>query len=323
MKFGFTAPGLGPLATPDNLSALARRGEEMGFGLICVTDHIVIPKTIQPVYPYSDSGDYYGGDARDYLEMLITLTFLISHTSSARLLTSVMVMPHRSPVLTAKMLTTIDVLSKGRLDVGCGIGWMREEFAATGAPPFEERGAVSDEYIRAFKELWTGDSPTFEGRYCRFSDIDFLPKTVQQPHPPIWIGGESPPALRRAGRLADVWYPISSNPRYPVATPEQVSAGLARVRRHAEEAGRDPSHVGLAYNTLLYSEPEPHLLPSGERRPFTGRPEQIVEDVKAWEALGTSYLMLGFHRNLETDSLDEVLERMERFAAKVMPLVQG
>ena len=323
MRFGFTAPGVGPLATPDNLSTLARRGEEMGFGIICVTDHIVIPKSIEAVYPYSDSGEYYGGSARDYLEMLITLTFLIGHTSSARLLTSVMVMPHRSPVLTAKMLTTIDVLSKGRLDVGCGIGWMREEFIATGAPPFEERGAVSDEYIRAFKELWTSDKPTFEGKYCRFSDIDFLPRPVQRPHPPIWTGGESPPALRRAGRLADVWYPISSNPRYPMATPEQVSDGITRVRHHAERAGRDSSAIGLAYNTLFYSEPEPHILPNGERRCFTGSPEQIAEDIKAWEDLGTSYLMIGFHRNLDTDSLEEILERMERFATKVMPLVQG
>ena len=322
MRFGFTAPGGGPLAIPDHLSTLARRGEEMGFGIICVTDHIVIPKTIEPVYPYSDSGEYYGGTARDYLEMLITLTFLISHTSSARLLTSVMVMPHRSPVLTAKMLTTIDVLSKGRLDVGCGIGWMREEFVATGAPFLEGRGAGCDEYIRAFKELWTSNNPTFEGKYCRFSDIDFLPRPVQQPHPPIWTGGESPPALRRAGRLADVWYPISSNPRHPMATAKQLSEGISRVRHHAERAGRDPSEIGLAYNTLVYSEPNPHILPNGERRCFTGSPEQIAEDIKAWEELGTSYLMFGFHRNLETDSLAEILARMERFATKVMPLVQ-
>ena len=323
MKFGFIMPGYGPLATPDPLSTLARRGEDMGFDIICIGDHIVIPKTIEPVYPYGESGEYYAGAARDYLEMLITMSFLISQTSKMRLLTSVMVMPHRSPVLTAKMLTTIDVLSKGRLDVGCGVGWMREEFVATGAPPFEERGAVSDEYIRAFKGLWTSDNPTFEGKYCRFSDIDFLPRTVQQPHPPIWIGGESPPALRRTARLADVWYPISNNPRYPMGTPEQVSNGLSRVRRHAEEAGRDPSEIGLAYGTLEYSEPEPHILLSGERRRFTGAPEQIAEDIRAWEGLGTSYLVFNFYRNLHTESLEQILERMERFATRIKPLGQG
>ena len=152
-------------------------------------------------------------------------------------------------------------------------------------------------------------------------NIDFLPKTVQQPHPPIWIGGESPPALRRTGRLADMWYPISSNPRHPMGTLEQVSDGFSRVRRHAEKAGRDPSEIGLAYNTLNYSEPDPSFLPNGERRSFTGAPEQIAEDIRAWEGLGTSYLMFVFHRNLETDRVEEILGRMERFATRVKPLV--
>jgi alkanesulfonate monooxygenase SsuD/methylene tetrahydromethanopterin reductase-like flavin-dependent oxidoreductase (luciferase family) len=123
-----------------------------------------------------------------------------------------MVVPHRPPVLTAKILATIDVLSKGRLIVGCGVGWMREEFEAIGAPPYDKRGAVSDEYIRAFKELWTSDNPTFSGKYCSFANVAFAPKPLQKPHPPIWVGGESPVALRRAGRLADAWYPIGSNP---------------------------------------------------------------------------------------------------------------
>jgi alkanesulfonate monooxygenase SsuD/methylene tetrahydromethanopterin reductase-like flavin-dependent oxidoreductase (luciferase family) len=110
-----------------------------------------------------------------------------------------MVLPHRPPVLTAKMLATIDVLSNERLIVGCGVGWMREEFEAIGAPPYEARGTVGDEYIQVFKELWTNDDPVFEGDHCRFSDLTFAPKPVQKPHPPIWTGGESPAALRRAG----------------------------------------------------------------------------------------------------------------------------
>ena len=100
------------------------------------------------------------------------------------------------------MLATIDVLSHGRLIVGCGVGWMREEFEAIGTPPYDKRGAVSDEYLGVFKELWTSDNPAFEGTYCRFANVMFAPKPVQKPHPPLWIGGESPAALRRAGRLA-------------------------------------------------------------------------------------------------------------------------
>lgn len=320
MKFGFLIPGYGSLSSPDNLIALARAGEEMGFEIFAFSDHIVIPKSIEPAYPYSVSGQYYGGSNRDYVEMLITLSFLISQTSKARLLTSVMIMPHRPPMLTAKMLTTIDVLSKGRLEFGYGIGWMREEFEATGAPPFEERGTVSDEYIMAIKELWTSDDPTFEGKYCRFSDVDFLPRTVQRPHPPIWIGGESPPALRRAARLADVWYPLGVNPRFPMGTPEQMAAGISRMRLNAEEIGRDPSEIGLAYFVYQYS-PEP-VAPNGERQRFTGAPEQIAGDIKVWQDLGVEQMTL----NLVTDwnePLEKSLARMEGFATKVRPLVEG
>jgi probable F420-dependent oxidoreductase len=169
------------------------------------------------------------------------LSFIAARTQKARLLTSVMVLPHRGPVLTAKMLASINVLSGGRLIVGCGVGWMQEEFEAIGAPPFDERGDVADEYIRVFRELWTSDNPTFDGRYASFSDIKLGPRPVQKPHSPIWIGGESPRALRRAARLGDGWYPIGTNSTYPVDTPERVSYALARLRHYAEEAGRDPA----------------------------------------------------------------------------------
>ena len=167
--------------------------------------------------------------------------------SKIKLLTSVMVVPHRPAVLTAKVLSTIDVLSKGRLIVGCGAGWMREEFEAIEAHDFDRRGAVTNEYIRAFKELWTSDDPTFDGEFTKFSNINFEPKPVQKPHPPIWIGGESPVALRRVARLGDAWYPIGMNPTYPVGTVEQMSESLSRIRAYAEEAGRDPARQEGTY----------------------------------------------------------------------------
>src|SRR5947209_14308824 len=178
MDFGFPMPPRGPMATPENIATLAQQGEAMGFNIIAVTDHIIFPKSIQSAYPGSVSGQYYasGDSPGEYLEALALLSFLAGITSSAKLLTAVMVIPNRPPVLTAKTLATIDVLSKGRVIVGCGVGWMREEFVAIAAPPFEERGAVSNEYIRAFRELWTHDTPTFEGTYCRFAQVLFAPK---------------------------------------------------------------------------------------------------------------------------------------------------
>ena len=236
MEYGFAVPTDGPLSTPDHVATLAGRGEKLGFEFMSVSDHILIPRNISSRYPYGEMGRWE--DGYDCLEQLTTLSFVASQTSTARLLTSVMVLPHRSPVMTAKMLASIDVLSNGRLIVGCGVGWLREEFEAIGAPPYDERGAVGDEYIRAFKELWTSDNPSFEGKYCRFSNITFLPKPVQRPHPPIWIGGESPPALRRAARLGDAWYPIGDNPRFPMGTAQQVAKvtlGFAATpRRRAE-----------------------------------------------------------------------------------------
>ncbi|MDA1349626.1 MAG: TIGR03619 family F420-dependent LLM class oxidoreductase, partial [Chloroflexi bacterium] len=293
MKYGFNLPTQGPMATPENLANLVRSGEEMGFDVASVSDHVVIPKSINSRYPYTESGEFAGRVPGECLDQLATLSFIAGQTSKVRLLTSVMVLPHRSPVLTAKMLASIDVLSNGRLTVGCGVGWMREEFEALGAPPFDERGAVGDEYIALFKEMWTSDAPAFSGKYVSVSDVSFLPKPVPKPHPPIWGGGESPPALRRAARFADAWYPIGNNPRYPVGTVEQLAEYLSRLRTYVEEAGRDPSEVGVAYNGGWYNDLEAQYDSKGERRIFTGTHTQIADDIKRFEELGVSYLALG------------------------------
>ena len=130
MEFGFGLPTRGPMAAPQSLATLARTGEELGFAIISVSDHVIIPKAINSTYPYNESGTFAGSPSGECLEQLSLLSFLVGVTSSAKLLTSVMVLPHRPPVLTAKMLATIDVLSNGRLIIGCGVGWMREEFEA-------------------------------------------------------------------------------------------------------------------------------------------------------------------------------------------------
>lgn len=316
MEFGFGLPTRGAMATPQSLATLARTGEELGFATLSVSDHLIIPKTIDSTYPYNESGTFAGSPTGECLEQLSLLSYLVGVTSSAKLLTSVMVLPHRPPVLTAKMLATIDVLSHGRLIVGCGVGWMREEFEAIGAPSYEARGAVGDEYIRAFKELWTSDNPSFEGKYCRFANVAFAPKPVQKPHPPIWTGGESPAALRRAGRFANVWYPIGSNPRFPVATPGQFAEYAARVKGYAQDAGRDPSSLGFAYSANWFNDQQASTLPDGQRRPLTGTPQQIADDIKHYEDRGVRHLMV----NLQGETQAQTLERMQRFAERIMPL---
>ncbi|MGH6619696.1 MAG: LLM class flavin-dependent oxidoreductase, partial [Alphaproteobacteria bacterium] len=151
MKFGFTVPTRGRLATPESITRIVREGEKLGFDFASVNDHIVVPRSIASRYPYSESGDWQGRSGGEALEQLSLLSFLAGITQRLRLLTAVMVVPHRNPVLTARNLATADVLSNGRITVGCGAGWLREEFEALGAPDFGRRGAVSDEYIAIFK----------------------------------------------------------------------------------------------------------------------------------------------------------------------------
>ena len=317
MKYAFTIPSRGPLATPEALGAIARRGEELGYDALCNGDHIVLPRKIASPYPYTESGEFPGSPSGEWLEQLTSLAFLAGQTSTIRLFTSVFIVPHRNPLVAAKALATLDVLSRGRLIVGVGVGWMREEFEALDLPPFEERGAVTDEYIRAFKELWTSDYPHFEGKYVSFDNIHFLPKPVQKPHPPIWVGGESRPALRRTAELASGWYPLGNNPTFPMGTPDQLAAGLERLASYARRFGRDPAEIETIYRTHQFDHT---AAPSGsDRLPFVGNAEQIASDIRQYQDMGVSWLVLDFQRR--TEDLDEILARMERFADEVWPLV--
>src|SRR5574341_644908 len=276
MQYGLTLPGRGPLASPDNLARIAKRAEELGYHMVLFGDHIVVPRHITSTYPYTADGAFPGSASGKAMEQLTVLAFLAGQTHTIRLVTSV---PHRNPLVAAKALATLDVLSKGRLIVGVGVGWMREEFEALGLPPFADRGAVTDEYLRAFKELWTSENPTFEGQYCRFANIDFLPKPVQQPHPPIWVGGESQRALRRTASLANGWYPIGSNPQFPMGTPAQLAVGIERLAAYAREAGRNPAELDIIYRThdyLLHSHGQAAAGSSSRRHPFVGTAAEIA-----------------------------------------------
>ena len=317
MEYGFYLPDNGPLATPDVIGAVAAHADEAGFEILAVSDHVIMPTGIASTYPYEEDGEWPGG--MDCMETLTLMSFIAAKTSRAKLLSSVLVLPYRAPVLTAKMFATIDVLSEGRLIAGLGVGWMAEEFEALQSPPYRERGVVSDEYIEVFKTLWTSKSPDYDGTYCKFSNVVFEPKPVQKPHPPIWIGGESGPALRRTARIADAWYPISTNPKFPVQTVEQLDASMARIRAHAEQIGRDPAEIGIAYSPLTYNAGEAETDARGERLPFTGSHQEIADDIKRFEAAGVEHLMVG----IGAESKDGWLSAVDEFADKIRPLAGG
>ncbi|MFT5176082.1 MAG: putative F420-dependent oxidoreductase, partial [Gammaproteobacteria bacterium] len=237
-------------------------------------------------------------------------------TSKIRLVTSVIVIPHRNPLFMAKALATVDVLSGGRVTVGCGAGWMAEEFAALNLPPFEARGRVTDEYIQAMKVAWTEPNPSFDGEFVKFDHIDMNPRPLQHPHPPIWIGGESMPAIRRTAAIGDAWYPFGSNPKFRMDKIETFTARLAKLHQHAEKIGRDPASIELAYNCAFHDSKEAQHVDGG-RQSFTGSAQQRADDIGQFAAAGVSNIVV----NVGAGDLNAMLDRMEEFASNVMPLV--
>ena len=306
MRFGFYLPTRGPTAEPHAIEAMVAHGEALGFSSVVVADHLVFPVAIHSKYPYTVSGAFPGqGDALDQLSLM---AFVAGKSRRLRLISSVMILPHRNPVVTAKMLATIDVLSGGRVTVGVGVGWLREEFQALGAPDFDRRGAVSDEYLRIFKTLWTQDPASFRGEFYRFEALRCLPHPTQKPHPPIWVGGHSKLALRRVARLGDGWHPVGATPAVPLR-PTEMRASLDELRRLTEAERRDFSALTISFKAPLY-DPGQGVDGGADRRPFTGSTQAIADDIGTYAGLGVSELIFDFR----AETLSESLDRMAHFA---------
>ena len=316
MDFGLHLGTRGVGANPDGLQAIAAKTEEVGFSYLGFPDHVVIPNLVDSKYPYNKEGQWPAQDTGTCLEQLMTIAYIAAVTTNIRLLTSVMVLPHRAPVLAAKMLTTADVLSKGRLTVGMGIGWMAEEIEILSTMPFSERAAGAEEYISAFRKLWIQRTPAHHGGLVDFENIMFEPKPTQKPHPPVWMGGESKPALERTGRLADGWYPVIANAQHPLDSPDLYRTMLSKVKGLVQRAGRPPDALDTALYVPWYQLGKPVAGQNGDRRPFTGEAEQIAEDVQAYGKSGLNHLVIGF----ESQNLRISLERIERFAKEIIPL---
>ncbi len=317
MQIGFNAPTTGALIEPDSLRRIITEGEALGFDYTTVSDHIMVPRNLDSKYPYTDSGEFPAGTAAAWLEQLTTTAYIAALTSKLRFVLSVMVVPHRPAVLTAKTLATIDYLSKGRLTLGIGVGWCREEFEAIAAAPFDDRGHITDEWMMACKELWSQDDPRFDGKYVKFSDVVFTPKPVQQPIP-IWVGGESAPALRRIMRYADCWYPVGTNPQFPMNTASRLKTGLARFRGFAEKGGRDPASLQVALRVLVGPSARPRRTIDGEGEMFTGGAADYVADIAVLREVGVSAVDV----RLFATTVDAAIDNMRRFRDEVMAKVR-
>jgi probable F420-dependent oxidoreductase len=234
-----------------------------------------------------------------YLEAVVAMAAAASVTERARLGASVFILGHRHPVVMAKMLSTIDVLSNGRLVCGVGVGWWEEELSLLGVP-YRQRGRQADEMIQIFKALWTEEHPRFTGAFYDLPDVGFAPKPIQKPHPPIWVGGDSPGALKRTVTLADGWHATAK-------TPEEAEVSLAKLRTAAEAAGRSFESIALSIRFNVKAAP-------GSAR---SRKREIVDRLAAYKALGFSEVLLDFRR----DSLDEMLDDLDAVCTEIRPAV--
>jgi probable F420-dependent oxidoreductase len=292
MQFGVALPHFSRLASREALVATVREVEALGYDSVWTTDHVLMA---------ADQQEPYG----TILEAATTLTYVAAITERVRLGTSVIVLPQREPVLVAKQAATLDVLSNGRLILGVGAGWNQREFGFLGAS-FHDRGRRLDEYIQALRVLWSEPDPHFAGEFVRFGEVSFQPRPIQPGGPPIWLGGGSRAALRRAATLCDGWHAVGTSV-------DEFEAGMSTIRslagaRQVLGSVRLRTAVG---RTL----PEQRSASGGSQAQLSGSREEIVTSIQAYAAAGASELVLYFG----ADDLGANLADMRRFADEIRP----
>jgi probable F420-dependent oxidoreductase len=302
MKFGIVIPLHRDIDALVNLE-LAQKAEMLGFDSIWISDHVVLPTK------------YQGRFSEILYDPFVLLASIAATTKKILLGTSVLILPYRNPIVVAKMVSTIDVLSDGRVIFGAGPGWMEEEFDVLGIP-FNERGKRADEYINIFKEVWEKDEPQFEGVFYSFSKIKFYPKPVQKPHPPIWVGGISKKAIRRAVALGNGWHPVW-------LSPDQMEKKIYYLTKVAEENGRNLDNFVLSIRNrlrILRTSEEENIDLSKFRGKHTfsfhGTKEEIINRIKQFKDIGVAHIIF----DLDVVNNEEMFNTIEGFSKDIMPL---
>ncbi len=292
MKYGVAIPQANQFATPEAIKAVARAVEDLGFDSLWVSDHVIVPE-----------GSSYIPEVMD--EPLAVLAYLAAETSHVTLGTSVLIVPYRDPVFTAKFLSTVDYLSSGRLVVGVGAGWLPEEFQALGVP-FEERGPRTDEYLRVFRNLWETETSSFDGKFKQYTNMRMFPKAAagRRGTIPIWVGGNGPASIRRAAQLGDGWHPIN-------LSPEQFKELVSQYRAACERFDKTPGPICLRHM------PGGRTAPGGARAPLTGSADEQAADLRAYAAAGLDEFMLSIPARSVTDLIAQLRKFMREVATRV------
>ena len=269
MKVGINLLNFGPGASPEALLGWTRLAERLGFHLVMISDHIAMTPDVTARYP------------APFYDPWVSLGWLAAHTHGIELGTTVVIVPYRHPLQTAKLVANVDRLTGGRFVFGVGVGWAKQEFEALGIP-FERRGAMTDDYLRAMQACWTNDVASYEGPFVTFRDVATAPRPVRSPHPPIWVGGASDAAIRRAVRFGGAWHPIRI--RLDFVRKE----GLPKLREHAERAGRATPAFSPRIRLHITEAPRP----DGDRVAGEGTLDQVRRDFAALAELGAEYVLL-------------------------------
>jgi probable F420-dependent oxidoreductase len=304
VQFSFRPPNadyLGFPATPEGIIASARKAEELGFDALFVNDHIIVDSTPQVLSSWGNTYD-----------PLVVLSYLAACTTRIRLGTSVLIMPYRNPIATAKMFASLDQMSGGRVIAGVGAGWNAAEFAALGVP-FQERGARTTEYLRLWQACWAPGTVSFHGKFFNFDDMHVMPKPLQRPHPPLWIGGSSRAALRRAARFAQVWQPT------PMSV-EQLLECQGQLRQACADVGRQDVPTTRMSFRVNFSAITGSSTADGKRPQGQGTPAQIAADMQRFRREAD---LQAFQINFNgCHSLEQLLASMDLFSQEVRPLVE-
>jgi len=305
VRIGIQLPQFGPHATPEGLAEFAELSEELGFDSVWLSDHVVLPREPSSDYPYSSKG-LPMASWRPFYEPVAAMAFVAARTSRVRIGTSVLVPALRHPVLLAKMFSTIDALAQGRLVLGLGAGWLEDEFRILGAPPFAERGPVLEEIVALMTALWSGEG-AFHGDHWDVPAVYFEPASEQQPRPPIWIGGNTDAAIRRAARIGDGWHPARMSP-------DEFAEARERLAVAVRDAGRDVADVEPSLTGLLRFTDD--AIDGSRLRDVVGTPEAVTELLRRYAEAGVGTFVAALDPH---EPLAGRRETIVRLAEEVVP----
>ena len=310
MEIGLSIPRL---PDADGIRRFVQRAEALGFESVMAGDHILLPTGGTNQYPYTADGSFSRPADEPFLETMTMLGYMAACSNTIRLGSTVIILPYRNPIVQAKMFSSLDVLSGGRMICGVGVGWLEKEFDTLGVP-YAERGHMSDEFLEIFKVLWTEVDPEYHGKYYDIEGIQFTPKPVQRPHIPIWVGGHSRPALRRVAKYGDCWHTTRQ-------TPDFVAQNLPYLREQAERAGRDADTITISLKRSLHftdlnAQEEKTTVRTGGVVVASTR--EVIDDVYYCRELGIDQLTYDFR----VEGIDACIGVMEHLAAEVLPVAQ-